>query len=186
MMILTIQQFKDNNAVFANNQQQDAKIEKALDKAERVLKTVICTDLYAKILSELSSPTTEISDLLIHVEPFVSAVAYRDYLPYADIHSTATGFRTFSDENSQGIGDKRMQVMISSADSDIEWYKAGLINFLEKNANDYPEYRDSGCRQQVQRNYRSSISSAGQKRYETNDVNGLNNRNYDTTKYKHR
>lgn len=115
---------------------------------DRFVKPILCTDLYEELLTQIESGdvTTDFQNLIDAISPYLAFRAYSRYLNSANIDSTEKGLRSWKEDNSDVITDRRLGELISQADQDAITYEQDLKIFLNKNKTCFsPFYDNCGC-----------------------------------------
>jgi hypothetical protein len=122
--------------------------------AEKSLIRIICTPLYQRLINEVTGKdnielTREIEDLLDYVRPLVAYETMFRGIKRMGFNYTDTGIYTYS--YSDGTLTKTAISMNDAIKLEMGWKadwneaREDLIQFLQQNIDDYPEYRDSDC-----------------------------------------
>jgi hypothetical protein len=115
---------------------------------DRYVKPILCVDLFNELLTQIESGTVtpDFQDLIDSIIPYLSFRAYSRYLNGANIDSTEKGLRTWNEDNSTVITDRRLGELMPQADQDALTYENDLKIFLTKNKECFsPFYDNCGC-----------------------------------------
>lgn len=115
---------------------------------DRFLKPILCKALLDELLTQIENGdvTSDYQLLIDAITPALSFWAYSRYLNTSSLDSTEKGLRTWKEDNSDVITDKRLGELIKQADQDALSYEYGLKLFLSNNASCYsPFYDNCGC-----------------------------------------
>ncbi len=159
---------------------------------DRYIKPILCKDLFDELVSQIEneSITTDYQLLLDAIEPTLAFRAYSRYLNSANIDSTEKGLRTWREDNSDVISDKRLGELMKQADMDALSYEQDLQIFLKKNKECYSPFFDDCQCQDFADNYGFKITSVGVKRkkpklqYDNSLLDNQGNRETTKDKYK--
>lgn len=107
---------------------------------------MLCKDLYNEIISQYPSDlSTANTALLPFIQDYLVYKTYIRYLISANVHSTPSGMFTANDSSATKASPEEMSPIISRAHADANYYQDELQNFLIKNEDDYPLWKDSIC-----------------------------------------
>jgi len=168
--IITTEDFQ-RRADLSNNIRTD-KIQAHIGPVQEISgRKVLCEDLYNEVLSVIANDITDntpVNDLLPHLKDFLVYKTYREYLVTAGITMTPMGARVQVDATSDAATDKQLAEIQRQAGNRANYYQDRLINFLEINISDYPQWAASICncspnRRTVKNNTFSVIGSASRK-----------------------
>lgn len=112
------------------------------------IKPILCKDLYEELCAQVESGTvtSDFQLLLDNIVPCLSFRVYSRYLNVANLDSTEKGFRTWKEDNSDVISEKRLSSLIAQADQDADSYETALKVFLQANKECFsPFYDNCGC-----------------------------------------
>lgn len=119
-----------------------------LKLAQDDLKNVLGPEFYEQIEQQYDTDSLSTdNDLLYenHLKDYLAWCTYYKYLKFANVDSTPTGLREFSDENSSVVTDVKMYSLEKNILQLVNKYKGDMINFLElekeKDSTKYPLYR---------------------------------------------
>lgn len=115
---------------------------------DRYVKPILCTDLFDELIAQIEggTVTTDFQSLIDKIVPYLSFRAYSRYLNGANIDSTEKGLRTWKEDNSDVITDRRLGELISQSDQDAMTYEHDLKLFLSNNKACFsPFYDNCGC-----------------------------------------
>ncbi len=83
-----------------------------------------------------------------YIKKFLAWQAYEFYLVKANVYETRTGFRQFTDENSEVASDVVMGNIIKDAKQWTQFYKGEMLSYIKQqqriDSSKYPLYRDCG------------------------------------------
>lgn len=121
---------------------------------EDIIKPILCDDLYAAVL--IASPTAANLKLIPFIKRAVAYLGAAEAIPHHRVVIDGDGFRVVS--YSDGIEDRRslqnnvhegaVQALKMRCEEQGRKAVAKLVQFLEDNLTDYPDYSDSTCRTQ--------------------------------------
>lgn len=115
---------------------------------DRYIKPVLCQDLFEELQAQIDDDNiqADYQNLLNAIAPTLSFRVYARFLNSANIDSTEKGLRTYNEDNSEVISDKRLGELIKQADQDALSYEQDLKIFLQKNKECFSPYYDNcGC-----------------------------------------
>lgn len=142
-----------NEACFLSLNVDNKKYQMVLKLAQDDLKNILGPEFYAEIESQYENDSlTNDNDSLYEgfVKDFLAWATYYKYLKFANVDSTPTGLREFSDENSTVVADVKMYALEKNILQLVNKYKGDMINFLEiekeKDSTKYPLFM--GCKKQ--------------------------------------
>ncbi len=131
----------------------------------RHLKTLLCNTLYNAVL--IQTPTAENAKLLPYIREAVAYLGAAEALPHHRVIIDGDGFRFVS--QTDGFEDRRNTTNAqhsAAVGSLLDQYRNrgaqaldALRSFLETNVDDYPDYRDSSCRELKPNNTKTMYSS---------------------------
>lgn len=126
-----------------------------------VIKPILCDDLYAAMLT---SPLTDENALLLpYIRRVVAYLGAVEGIPHHRIVIDGDGFRVVSQLDGFDKRDPASDVAVSSlllrCEEQGRRAVARLAKFLEDNVDDYPDYRDSTCREQPASKAHSIVDS---------------------------
>lgn len=140
-----------NEACFLSLNVDDKKYQMVLKIAQDTLKSVLGEEFYEQIESQYEANTlTAPNETLYenHIKDYLAWQTYFYYLKFANLDSTPTGLREFSDENSSILSDVKMYGVEKNVMEFVNRYKYSIINFLkleqERDSTAYPLF-DSKC-----------------------------------------
>lgn len=140
-----------NEACFLSLNVDSKKYQMVLKIAQDTLKNVLGGEFYEQIETQYDNETfTSANETLYedHIKDFLAWQTYYYYLKFANVDSTPTGLREFSDENSTVVADVKMYALEKNVMEMVNRYKYGIINFLkleqEKDSTAYPLF-DAKC-----------------------------------------
>jgi len=132
---------------------------------DRFIKPLLCQDLFEELVAQIDSESiqTDYQNLLDAIAPTLAFRAYSRFLNSANIDSTEKGLRTYKEDNSDVISDKRLGELIKQAEQDALSYEQDLKIFLSKNKECFSPYYDNcGCDLRTD-GYGFKITSVGYK-----------------------
>jgi len=132
---------------------------------DRFIKPILGKPLYDELISQVEGETitSDFQLLLDNIQPLLAFRTYGRYLNGANIDSTEKGLRTWREDNSDVISDKRLGELISQADQDALGYEKDLLNFLCANKACYLPFYDSCNCSDVVSGYGFKITSVGKR-----------------------
>jgi len=147
-LLVSIQDFK--NVVDLSMNIGSSKLIPSITIAQdRYLANLLCPSFYDEIQTQAcEDDLTPANQLLFdgYIKPALIHRAYADYLSSANLHSTASGVRTFNEQDSNEAEDKRVYRLIKKAESNADFYENKMVAFIEANILDYPTFKDEcGC-----------------------------------------
>lgn len=131
----------------------------------RYLKVLLCNTLYDAVLS--ASPTANNAKLIPYIREAVAYLGAAEALPHHRVVIDGDGFRFVS--QTDGFEERRNTTNLQHTQAVgalLEQYRKigqgaldNLRLFLEANIDDYPDYRDSSCRELKPNNTKTMYSS---------------------------
>lgn len=114
---------------------------------EKYAPKILCRELYNTVISQIESDTftQPIEDLLPYLKDYLIYKTYARYLLNADVLSTPSGLRVQVDTTSQSLDSETRGAIIAQAKNDANFYQDELVNFLNLNSEEYPDWVDSKC-----------------------------------------
>ncbi|NEO72146.1 DUF6712 family protein [Moorena sp. SIO3H5] len=113
---------------------------------EKQLQRILCTQLYDEILSEYPDNLSPANEALMpFIKDFLVFRSYYEYVATGNIQSTPAGFRIANPTDSVAASSEDLQSLGGKALSDANYYQDQLINFLVKNEDNYPLWKNSSC-----------------------------------------
>jgi hypothetical protein len=99
---------------------------------DRYIKPILCEDLYNDLVLhyEAGDASDVYLELLEKIKPTLTFRVYSRYLNRANVSSTEKGLRTFKEDYSDAITDKRTGELIRQADGDAMAYELELKSWL--------------------------------------------------------
>lgn len=140
-----------NEACFLSLNVDAKKYQMILKLAQDTLQSVLGGEFYEQIENQyhdtsLSSPNEQLYEN--YIKDYLAWQTYFYYLKFANVDSTPTGIREFSDENSSVISDVKMYALEKNIMEMVNRYKYAMINYLkleqEKDSTAFPLF-DSKC-----------------------------------------
>lgn len=135
---------------------------------EDVIKPLLCDDLYAAVLE--ASPTDENALLIPYIRRAVAYLGAAEAIPHHRVVVDGDGFRIVSQTDQ--FDDRRnltnnthegaIQALLLRCEERGRTAVARLAKFLEDNIDDYPDYRDSTCREKPANKAHSIVQSASE------------------------
>jgi hypothetical protein len=113
---------------------------------DRYIKKILCPEFYDELIEQVADDDlTDDNETLVndYIKPAMVYRAYARYISNANIFSTPSGFRKYSEENSEAATTADLAGTIAQAESDAQFYENELREFLENNEDDYPTFRDN-------------------------------------------
>lgn len=143
--ILSIEDFKRKADISANLNTDKLKAQIGATQDQFAYK-ILCNELLAEILSQLPDDLSEANEALMpYLKNYLIYKTYARYLVGANLMATAAGMRVQIDATSDAANDKQMAEVRKQAENDANFYQDTLVNFLIKNEDDYPLWKDSIC-----------------------------------------
>lgn len=140
-----------NEACFLSLNVDDKKYQMVLKIAQDTMKSFIGEEFYEQIESQYDSSTLSTDNDALYegyIKDYLAWQTYFYYLKFANLDSTPTGLREFSDENSSIVSDVKMYAVEKNVLEFVNRYKYSMINFLklgqEKDSSKYPLF-NSKC-----------------------------------------
>jgi len=113
---------------------------------EKFVVKILCQKLYNEIIGEFPDSLSTVNTALLPlIQDFLVYKTYTRYLKGANTFSTPVGMRVQTDTTSDVASDDQMKSLRGEALSDANHYQEQLVNFLIKNVDDYPLWKDSVC-----------------------------------------
>lgn len=133
-----------------------------------IIKPLLCDDLYAAVLE--ASPTDENALLLPYIRRAVAYLGAAEAIPHHRVVVDGDGFRVVSQIDQ--FDDRRnltnnthegaIQALLLRCEEQGRRAVARLAKFLEDNVDDYPDYRDSACREKPASKAHSIVQSSSE------------------------
>lgn len=142
-----------NEACFLTLNVNEKKYKMVLKLAQEQLKTTLGPEFYDEIYTQYSpnSDTFTAANSTLYedyIKDFLAWQTYLEYLSFAQLESTPSGFREHNDENSTIADDIKYYSLAKNVRLKAEDYKNKMINFLlleqEKVSTNYPLYQGCG------------------------------------------
>lgn len=144
-----------NEACFLSLNVDAKKYQMILKLSQDTLKSVLGEEFYDQIENQynngdLSGEQSTANQQLYenHIKDYLAWQTYFYYLKFANVDSTPTGIREFSDENSSVLSDVKMYSLEKNIMEMVNRYKYAMINYLkleqEKDSTAFPLF-DSKC-----------------------------------------
>lgn len=116
------------------------KVDNFIQEAQTVeLRSVLGKELWAKVVEDISPLNYPALDAVI--EPMLAYYAYARYLSVNQVSATAFGVVQKTSDFSQQINEKTLMRVVGQAREMAKVYEQDLIDFLNENADDYPEWK---------------------------------------------
>ena len=117
---------------------------------ERYATKMLCQKTYEELIDQLSQGgeaylTPEYQALLPFLKDYLVYKTMARYYANANYKSTTAGIRAHTDTISVAPTVDAMKALIDQAKQDAEYYRDQLQNFLIKNQDDYPLWKESNC-----------------------------------------
>jgi hypothetical protein len=108
---------------------------------------ILCQDLYDEIIDQTETPPMSEynTELLPYVKDFLIYKAYARYTVGGNLLATAAGFRVAKNDIDDPASSAEMENIRSLANQDANFYQERLVNFLIKNVDNYPLWKNSIC-----------------------------------------
>lgn len=124
----------------------DIEIEHKVYRAQEMLRMLFGEDFYIDFLAAYKAmATTPLSAAYQalydpYVKQFIAWQAHEFWAIKANFKVNRSGFRVHTEDNSVVATDSQMATIYKDAGYQSQYYKGLLIQFLDKNATDYPLY----------------------------------------------
>jgi len=109
------------------------------------LKGLIGKELYAKLFQEVTPATDPVTYVYANLKPeylgFLAYSTYARFLGQNQVTSTSHGVVMKKTDWSDNLTDQMLSRVIAQARSNATAYGVELVQFLNDNVNDYPEWR---------------------------------------------
>ena len=134
---------------------------------EKYAVKMLCQDLYDLVISQYPNGLSPANEALLpYIQDFLVYKTYARYLVSANAHSQPGGMFSMNDSAGTKLTPEEMAPIIAQAQGDANFYQTQLQNFLVKNEDDYPLWKDSICqcgrnRRPVNLNRFSKVGSKG-------------------------
>ena len=143
--LIDIEDFKRRADLSQNLNTDKLKAETGITQEKYGVK-ILCQNLYDEIIGEYPSDLSVANtSLLPFIQDFLIYKSYARYLEAANLLATPSGMRVQRDTTSDVASEDQMTRIIRRAHSDANFYQDKLVNFLIKNEDDYPLWKDSAC-----------------------------------------
>jgi hypothetical protein len=143
--ILSIEDFKRKADISANLNTDKLKAQIGPTQDQFAYK-ILCNELLAEILSQLPNDLSVANTALMpYLKNYLVYKTYARYLVGSNVMATAAGMRVQIDSTSEAADEKQMAAIRKQAENDANFYQDTLVNFLIKNEDDYPLWKDSIC-----------------------------------------
>jgi len=134
-----------NEACFLSLNTDDKKYRMCLKMSQDDIKVLLGTAFYEEIETQytddnLTEANQKVYDTLKDV---LAWKTYFNYLKFANVDSTPTGMRIFSEENSSLASDVQMYSLEKNVRARAEQYTGVMLGILKSKPSDYPLW--SGC-----------------------------------------
>ena len=125
-----------NDVCFLSLNTDDKKYRMALRMAQDNLKNILGRSFYQQIETQYGPPNTLIGDNLTlytdYIKDYLAWDTYYNYMKFANMDATPTGFRSHDDENSTVLDDIKMVSLSRHVAAEANKKKYSLINFLKE------------------------------------------------------
>lgn len=149
--ILSLSDFTDRFDLSPNTLQRRYK-QTARIVQQKFGSEVICRKTYNEIISQLAQGDGEETyldekyvTLLPYIKDYLAAKTYARYVTDSQTISTASGLVVDQDDTSRRLTNEELEVMTRKVESDADFYRDELYNFLQDNKDTYTLWRDSIC-----------------------------------------
>ena len=142
------------------------------------VKALLCPDLYSQILDEIASNTLSYENIdLIYgksneqfqgVLPYLCWLAFREYLTLSGARSTQSGLKIYKSETTEQPTPAQLDTIIRNVNDKVNFYRAEIMGFLEKNKEDYPLW-NCDCGQKFNNN-NLGINTIQDAKYDFNNL----------------
>lgn len=113
---------------------------------EKYAVKILCQNLYNEIIGEYPDSLSPANTALLpFIQDFLIYKTYDRYLVSSNILPTPSGMRVQTDTTSDAASEDQMKSLRGQANSDANFYQDKLVNFLIKNVDDYPLWKNSNC-----------------------------------------
>jgi hypothetical protein len=150
--LITYAFFRQETDVSQNveNKNLDNPIKRAQDVLSFVLGKAFFEEIQTQVLAEtLTADNDALYDP--YIKKFIAWQAYEFYAIRANVYESRSGFRQFSEQNSEIANETIMSNIIKDAKQWTQFYKGEMLTFIKQqkriDENKYPLYRDCGSRQ---------------------------------------
>ena len=162
MNLLTFEDVAVFTPLFGDGEEKRHKVNIAITNAQRKLRGIICDQLYDALEANAGEP--RLDALHDRCLPLLAWWAFAEYSGWAQATDTDAGHRVFADQNSESANPKAVFAIIEQANQTASTYQAEVLWFLEKNLDDYPEFKESECHKCKKAAQSGSITGAGKKK----------------------
>jgi hypothetical protein len=150
--LITYAYFRQETDISQNVENKN--LDNPIKRAQDVLKFILGKAFYEEIEGQVSAETltTDNEDLYDpYIKKFIAWQAYEFYAIRANVYESRSGFRQFSEENSEIANETIMSNIIKDAKQWTQFYKGELLTFIKQqqriDSRKYPLYRDCGDKQ---------------------------------------
>jgi hypothetical protein len=130
----------------------DKKYRSALIDAQTDMEYLLGTNFYNELVSQYEGNTlTADNDTLYenYVKNYLAWKTYSNYLPFANVDSTASGLRVQDDDNSSIVNELQLHTVEKNVQEKVNKYQDRMINYLKlsqsQDSTKYPLFT-TGCK----------------------------------------
>jgi len=137
-----------NESCFLSLNTDDKKYRMCLKMSQEDLSDILGSTFYDQIDTQYPSGLSTDNAALYEgfIKDFLAWKTYFNYLKFANVDSTPTGIRVFSDENSSIASDIQMRSLEKNILAEVEKHRGRMITYIKleksKDSTKYPLYDD--------------------------------------------
>lgn len=107
------------------------------------IKPILGDALYNALLTKINEDTLDedYSELLIEIYQLEGLCVYYESLPFVWAHLSAVGITVGKSDNSDSINSDELMFILKRLESNINFHKDSLKEYLTENAEKFPEYK---------------------------------------------
>jgi hypothetical protein len=148
-MMISYEYFRSETNVSQNI--DDSTIHNPINRAHEMLKFILGTAFYEEIVTQWNDgqPSWSTDNEALYdpyIMKFLAWQAYEFYAIRANVYESRSGFRQFSEQNSEIANETIMSNIIKDAKQWTQFYKGEMLTFIKQqrrvDANKYPLFRD--------------------------------------------
>ncbi len=119
-------------------------LEHKIYQAQETLRMLMGDEFYQDYLVQyMAGLSGAYLALYAYIKQYVAWQTYEFYIEKANLMSTRTGYRIFTEDNSTPPTDVQMATLIKSAKQKSQYYKILMVDYLNGHASDFPLYNVS-------------------------------------------